>query len=217
MKLYHCTSARSFRPLWTLEEMGLDYELVMLPFPPRVFAKEYLQVNPLGTIPFFIDGDARMTESTGICHYLVSKHGPTPLAVATDEKDYGQWLNWLYFSDATLTFPQTLVLRYTQLEPEGRRNPQVAEDYRKWFLGRLRLVESAVEKEEFLAAGRFTIADIAVGYGLMLAEALGLSKDFGPAAAAYWARLKQRPAYLRALEKQKQAMKDQNVHPGVTV
>lgn len=217
MKLYHCTSARSFRPLWTLEEMGLDYELVMLPFPPRVFAKEYLQINPLGTIPFFIDGDARMTESTGICHYLVSKHGPTPLAVTTDEKDYGQWLNWLYFSDATLTFPQTLVLRYTQLEPEARRNPQVAEDYRKWFLGRLRLVESAVEKDEFLAAGRFTIADIAVGYGLMLAEVLGLSKDFGPAAAAYWTRLKQRPAYVRALDKQKQAMKDQNVNPGVTV
>lgn len=217
MKLYHCTSARSFRPLWTLEEMGLDYELVMLPFPPRVFKKDYLEINPLGTIPFFIDGDARMTESTGICHYLVAKHGPTPLAVGTDEKDYGQWLNWLYFSDATLTFPQTLVLRYTQLETPERRNPQVAEDYRKWFLGRLRVVESAVAQNEFLAAGRFTIADIAVGYGLMLAEVLGLSKDFGPAATAYWARLKQRPAYLAAMAKQKQAMIEQKVPAGVTV
>ena len=217
MKLYHCISARSFRPLWTLEEMGLDYELVMLPFPPRVFKKDYLEINPLGTIPFFVDGDARMTESTGICHYLVSRHGPTPLAVGTDEKDYGQWLNWLYFSDATLTFPQTLVLRYTQLEPPERRNAQVAEDYRKWFLGRLRHVESAAERGEFLAAGRFTIADIAVGYGLMLAEVLGLSKDFGPAAAAYWARLKQRPGYVRAFEKQKQAMKDQNIQARVTV
>src|SRR5450755_5001747 len=47
--LYHCHAARSFRPLWMLEEMGLDYELKMLPFPPRVFAKEYLAINPLGT------------------------------------------------------------------------------------------------------------------------------------------------------------------------
>ena len=35
MKLYHCHNARSFRPLWTLEELGLDYELVVMPFPPR--------------------------------------------------------------------------------------------------------------------------------------------------------------------------------------
>ncbi len=31
--LYHCAAARSFRPLWTLEELGLPYELKMLPFP----------------------------------------------------------------------------------------------------------------------------------------------------------------------------------------
>ena len=54
--LYHCYAARSFRPLWMLEEMGLPYDLKMLPFPPRVFAKEYLALNPLGTIPLMIDG-----------------------------------------------------------------------------------------------------------------------------------------------------------------
>ena len=46
--LYHCDGARSFRPLWMLEEQGLAYELKMLPFPPRVFAKEYMAINPLG-------------------------------------------------------------------------------------------------------------------------------------------------------------------------
>ncbi|MGY3295271.1 glutathione S-transferase [Bradyrhizobium sp. LM3.6] len=59
--LYHCDAARSFRPLWMLEEMGLPYELKMLPFPPRVFAKEYLALNPLGTIPFLVDGETKMT------------------------------------------------------------------------------------------------------------------------------------------------------------
>ena len=63
--------------------------------------------------------------------------------VGDDEPAYGAFLNWMYFSDATLTFPQTLVLRYSQLEPEERRNPQVATDYAKWFLGRLRAVEAA--------------------------------------------------------------------------
>src|SRR3954471_1682704 len=136
--LYHCHAARSFRPLWMLEELALPYELKMLPFPPRVFAKEYLALNPLGTIPFMVDGETRMTESSGICHYLGVRHGPTPLTVRPEDPAYGAFLNWMYFSDATLTFPQTLVLRYSQLEPEERRNPQVAGDYAKWFLGRLR-------------------------------------------------------------------------------
>ena len=50
MRLYHCPDARSFRAIWTLEELGLSYDLKMLPFPPRVFAKDYLGLNPLGTI-----------------------------------------------------------------------------------------------------------------------------------------------------------------------
>lgn len=217
LKLYHCISARSFRPLWTLEEMGLPYELVMLPFPPRVFAKDYLAINPLGTIPTLFDDDMRMTESAAICHYLATKHGPSPLAVEMTEPDYGRWLNWLYMSDATLTFPQTLVLRYSLLEPPDRRLPQAAEDYKKWFLGRLRIVEEATGKGDYLAAGRFTIADIAVGYALMLAEILGMSAEFGPNVAAYWARLKERPAHKRAIAVQAQAMKDQNVPAGVTI
>jgi glutathione S-transferase len=45
MKLYHCRDSRSLRPLWALEEMGLEYEVEILPFPPRLFQREYLQVN----------------------------------------------------------------------------------------------------------------------------------------------------------------------------
>ncbi len=148
--LYHCAAARSFRPLWTLEELGLPYDLKMLPFPPRALAKEYLGLNPLGTIPLLLDGDTRMTESAAIAQYLVTRYGPTPLAVAVDEPDYGAFLNWLHFGEATLTFPQTLVLRYSQLEPEERRNPQVATDYAKWFFGRLRGLEAALAERELL-------------------------------------------------------------------
>ncbi|QDM18004.1 glutathione S-transferase family protein [Tardiphaga sp. vice278] len=197
--LYHCARARSFRPLWTLEEMQLPYELKMLPFPPRALAKEYLAVNPLGTIPLLIDGDTRMTESAAITQYLVSKYGPTPLAVGVDEPDYGAFLNWLHFGEATLTFPQTLVLRYSEMEPEERRQPQVVADYAKWFLARLRVIETLTATSEYLCAGRFTAADISVGYALLLAQRLCLSAQFGPAVTAYWARLQQRDGYLRAV------------------
>jgi glutathione S-transferase len=197
--LYHCTAARSFRPLWALEELGLAYDLKMLPFPPRAFAKQYLALNPLGTIPLLIDGDTRMTESAAVLQYLVTRHGPTPLAVDIDEPGYGAYLNWLHFGEATLTFPQTLVLRYGKLEPEERRSPQVATDYAKWFFGRLRAVEAAITGNETLCAGRFTVADISVGYALLLAERIGLAKDFGPAVAAYWQRLQARAGFRRAV------------------
>ena len=203
--LYHCARARSFRPLWTLEEMQLPYELKMLPFPPRALAKEYLAINPLGTIPLLIDGDTRMTESAAITQYLVSKYGPTPLAVGVDEPDYGAFLNWLHFGEATLTFPQTLVLRYSEMEPEERRQPQVVADYAKWFLARLRVIETLTATSEYLCAGRFTAADISVGYALLLAQRLGLSAQFGPAVTAYWARLQQRDGYLRAVASENEA------------
>jgi glutathione S-transferase len=213
--LYHCDAARSFRPLWMLEELRLAYELKMLPFPPRVLAKDYLALNPLGTIPYLIDGDTRMTESAGICHYLGIKYGPTPLMVSPDEPAYGAFLNWMYFSDATLTFPQTLVLRYSELEPEERRSPQVATDYAKWFFGRLRAVEAATAKAGTLCANRFTAADLVIGYALRLASNIGLARDFGPNVAAYWDRLQQRDGYKRAVQAERRAGVEQNVAPRV--
>ena len=100
--------------------MGLEYELEVMPFPPRSEREGYLDINPLGTVPTFIDGNRTLTESTGICQYLVEQYGPTTLAIRQDETDYGDYLNWLYRSDATFTFPLALVLRYTRLEPEDR-------------------------------------------------------------------------------------------------
>lgn len=200
LTLYHCPGARSMRALWTLEELGLEYELVTLPFPPRYLKRDYLEVNPLGTVPCLVDGEVRMTESAGICQYLVDTHGPTPLAVAVGDPDYGDYLNWLHRSDATLTFPLTLVLRYTQLEPEETRNPQVASDYRKWFLGRMRCVEEATADREYLCAGRFTIADVCVAYAIHLAQSLGIDEVFTPNVEHYWKGIVTRPAYRRAAE-----------------
>ncbi|MFT4242347.1 MAG: glutathione S-transferase family protein [Acidovorax sp.] len=209
--LYHCVSARSLRPLWMLEETGLPYQLHMLPFPPRALAREFLQQNPLGTVPLLVHGGVRMTESAAMCQYLAALHPEAGLDVPPGEAAFGAYLNWLHMSDATLTFPQTLVLRYTHFEPAERQQPQVVEDYRRWFLARLRAVEAQAAQAEYLCAGRFTAADAAVGYALLLARHLGLEPQFGPATAAYWQRLQQRPAYQRAMAAQHAAALAQGV------
>ena len=178
IKIYGTENSRAVRPIWTAEEMGLEYELIMMPFPPRVFMKEYLDINILGTIPYMIDGDIKMTESVAISQYLVEKYGPTDLQVKPDEKDYPSYLNWLFHSDATLTFPQTVVLRYKLQEP-GVADAAV-DGYSRWFVSRLKLLEKTLEDREYLCSDRFTIADICVSYAINLAEALEIEQAFKP-------------------------------------
>lgn len=215
--LYHCVSARSFRPLWMLEELQLPYILHMLPFPPRAKARWFLDENPLGTVPLLVQGEAphqvRMTESAAMCQYLAAAHPDAGLDVRPPDPAFGAYLNWLHMSDATLTFPQTLVLRYSRFEPAERKQPQVVEDYSRWFLARLRAVETAMtqSRSDYLCAGRFTAADVSVGYALLLAEHLGLSPQFGEATLMYWHRLQQRPGYQRAMAAQIAAAKEQDV------
>jgi glutathione S-transferase len=191
--------------------MGLPYELKMLAFPPRVREKSYLEFNPLGTVPVLLDGDVRMTESAAMCQYLATRAGATTLNVEASEASYGAYLNYLHFGEATLTFPQTLVLRYAQFEPEERRVPQVAEDYTKWFLARLRTLQPLLAQHDYLVADRFTAADVSVGYALLLAEHLGLKPRFTPAVLAYWERLRERDGFGRAMAAQEQAALTQGV------
>ena len=197
MKLWHCAGSRSLRPLWALEEMGLDYELQAMPFPPRMFEREYLQDNSLGTVPYFVDGEVTMTESAGICQYLVDRYQRYDFGLEPDHPEYGNYLNWLHHSDATLTFPQTIVLRYTVLEPtESKR--EVADDYAKWFISRLRRLDAHLEDHDYLVDNRFTIADIAVSYALYLGRFLKLDDAYKSQTKAYLDRVTERSAFKRA-------------------
>ena len=209
--LWHCLDARSFRPLWALEEIGLPYRLEILPFPPRYHARDYLKINPLGTIPLMIDGDVRMTESAGICQYLAERYAGPPLAVRPDEPGYGAYLNALHLGEATLTFPQTIVLRYGRLEPPERRLPQAVVDYTRWTLGRLSGFESLMAGAEYVARDRFTVADISVGYALMLTKVIGVFDQAPASLQAYYNRLKGRPAFKRAKAAQQRAAEEKGV------
>ena len=201
MKLWHCVGSRSLRALWALEELGLDYELVVLPFPPRVSDPEFLKVNILGTVPYFehetTDGKVSMTESCAIPQYLATVAGNEQIMLPLAHRDYGSLLNWCYHADATLTFPQTIFLRYSALEPDLAKQ-QVGNDYARWFVARLRRLDAHLLENDYLVAGRFTIADICIAYALWLARELGLSDRFKPQTLAYLARVTDREGFKRA-------------------
>jgi glutathione S-transferase len=154
-------------------------------------------VNILGTIPYLIDGEVEMTESVAMCQYLVDLYGPTDLKVSSDEPDYHHYLNWLAHSDATLTFPQTVVLRYT-FQEVGVAD-KAAEGYRRWFVARLKLLEKSLDTREFLCSDRFTIADICVSYAIYLAKTLKIEEAFKPNIKRWTNMLFQRDGFNKAI------------------
>ncbi len=147
----------------------MPYELAMLPFPPRVHAKR-TSPQPLGTIPLLEDGETRMTESAAICEYLAARHGAGGLGVRPRRGGVRPLPQRAAFRRGDPDLPQTLVLRYGRFEPPERRNPGLVEDYARWFLSRLKGFGTVLGDRRFVCGGRFTAADISIGYALMLAS-----------------------------------------------
>ena len=84
--LYHCPDARSLRCLWAAEEAGIDIDLRVLKFPPRAFEPDYRAVNPLMTVPGWVEDGRLMTESAAICERIAEG---TSLALAATRMNIG--------------------------------------------------------------------------------------------------------------------------------
>lgn len=201
--LYTCARSRGLRATWAAEEAGVDIDLKILSFPPRYLAPDYMAINPLGTVPMLVDGETQLTESCAIAHYLATRSGYTTLAIAPGERDYGAYLDYTYHADATITFPQTVYMRFCLFEKD-KGLQEAGHAYAKWFHKRLIKVEERLRTREFLCADRFTVADICVGYALILAESVGLDEGVPESLKDYRARLTARDAYRRALAREEE-------------
>ncbi len=177
--------------------MGIDYDLIEMQFPPRINQPNYKSINVLGTVPYFVDGQSHMTESSATCHYLVEKYHHDALRIDVSHPEYADYINWLFMSDATLLFPQTIVIRYSRFEPKERQVPQVAEDYKLWFWARLKKLDQHLLNRSYLCDNRFTVADITVGYALYFGESQGLASGYSPQVLSYLERLKDREHFKR--------------------
>jgi glutathione S-transferase len=199
--LYTCARSRGLRATWAAEEAGVALDLRILPFPPRHLAPGYMAINPLGTVPMLVDGGTRMTESCAIAHYLATRNGVTALAIAAGERDYGEYLDYTYHADATITFPQTVYMRFCLFEKD-KGLEEAGHAYAKWFHKRLVKVEERLAGREYLCGDRFTVADICVGYALILSQSVGLDEGVPESLKAYRARLLERPALQRAIARE---------------
>lgn len=196
--VYHAKNTRSMRVLWVLEEIGVTAEIKSLPFPPRKHQPDYLAVNPTGTVPTLVDGSVRLTESMAICEYLAARHH-SPLLVEPGDPDRIEFVQWLWYGEATLMTPLSRMATVGRLERKGPDIDAVMEDARGNVGVRLTALERRLEGRDFLVAGRLTLADISAGYPLHLVGLFGIDHLLGPRTAAYRERLRSRPAYQRAI------------------
>jgi glutathione S-transferase len=147
-----------------------------------------------------IDGDTHMTESSGIPLYLLERYGKYEFGLKPDHPEYGDYLNWLFHSDATLTFPQTVYLRYSLFEPAERGLQEAGTDYVQWFHARLRRLNTTLaDGRQYLVDDRFTIADIAIAYALHLGELLKIDEPYKPPIRDYLNRMRARPAFQKVV------------------
>ena len=189
------TSSNVMKVVWACEEMKLKYERVDIggPFGGNR-EPAYLALNPNGLVPTIEDDGFVLWESNAIVRYLAAKHDagglwPTDLKVRADAD---RWMDW---TNAVAGPPMSVMLfGYYRTQPE-KRDPAALEAARKKAIEAWGMIEAALAKRKFLAGDRLTMGDIAIGPHVHRWFSYPIERPSLPALAAYYARLKERPAY----------------------
>ena len=200
IRLHHVAQSRSFRILWLLEEMGLDYELRHWDFfDGSMRSPEFLAMSPAGRVPALeVDGQV-LFESGAIAQYLCETRPESGLAPMVGEAERAEFLEWVHFSEtigsllANLT-QHHIVLRDPSMGLEAKRLEKC-----------LKAVEAVVTTQDFLLRRGFSAADVVVAYGMVIGQRFVEMQKF-PAVCAYFERLKARSAYQIAEVKEGDAV-----------
>lgn len=176
---------RDLRLRWALEEAGIEYAVASVPLGDR--GAEHLARQPFGQVPFLDDGDFRLFESGACLLHLAEKSEALMPRDALGKADTLQWLVAALNSVEMVTVPWWFIKISGTAE-----NPLAG-----WMKQRFDRLEAVLQEREWLAASRFTIADIMMSDVLRIPGDLGELESYG-ALKAYVARACSRPAFQKA-------------------
>ena len=175
---------RDLRLRWAAEEAGLAYDVRTIAFDDR--KTNHLDRQPYGQVPFLDDGGVGLFESGACLLHLARRSEALMPRDAQGEAETLQWLVSALNSIEMVTVP------WWFLEVSGHADNGLT----GWMDQRLAHLEAVLREREWLAAGRFTVAD------LLMADVLRVKKlrahGERPATEAYVARVTARPAFLKA-------------------
>jgi glutathione S-transferase len=186
---------RSFRVVWALVELGLQYRLRAVDLRQRMSDAEFLAVNPAGFLPAIDDDGVAMVESIAILEYLIARYGGSRLAPEANDPGFPMYQQFLHLGESGLAAYLNIVVASRFFAPEAERENFGAKVAERMFFNRLQLVVTRLASAPMMAGDMFTAADISVVYALDLADRLGLAGQFGPELKAYRERMSSRPAY----------------------
>jgi glutathione S-transferase len=178
-----------------LEALALPYEWNEIDsVHGQTRTPEFLAKNPNGKVPVLeIEPGVFLPESNAILCYLADD---TPL-LPTDRLQRARVLQWMFFEQYSHE-PYIAVARYLRrFHPDPASQRALAESKSDGGYRALAVMESQLGNEPFLAAGRYTIADIALyGYTHVAGEG-GFDLARFPAVTAWLARVEAQPRYVR--------------------
>jgi glutathione S-transferase len=202
LTVHHLGKSQSERIVWLCEELGIAYELKRYARDPvTVLAPpEYKALHPIGAAPVITDGDLVLAESGAVVEYIIARHGNGRLALKADHPDFARFLYWFHFANGTLqaNMGRNMILNRLKLADD---NPMLLATKARVDRA-FDLVEARAREAEYLAGHEFTSADIMMGFSLTTMRYF-LPYDLArcPNIVGYLARVGQRPAYRRAMEK----------------
>ncbi len=198
IRLHHCAQSRSFRTLWLLHEMGLDFEIRRHSFLGGALrSPDYLALSPAGRVPALeIDGRT-LFESGAITEYLCETRQST-LWRAPGADERADWLQWLHYAETIGQHLAILTQQHIVLREDWMRSPVLMKLEARRLQRALEVVGEATKGRDWLLAGGFSAVDVNLGYGVLLA---GRFVDLAqmPEVQAYQQRLRARPAFRAAL------------------
>lgn len=198
--VHHLSNSRSLRILWLLEELGVEYEVVRYERDPETMAAppELRDVHPLGKAPVVVEGEECLAESGAIIEILLERHGPKGLMPKRGTPEHRAYLYWLHYAEGSL-MPQLLLKLY--LDRVGKPAAAVLARVQDAISLHLHQVEQALAGSGYFAGKELSAADIQMSVPLQLARMQGVLGEHRPATAEFLARIEERPAYRRALER----------------
>ena len=179
---------------WMLEEVGCDYETVVLDYGTTMKAPEYLAVNPMGKVPAIRHGDTVVTEGAAICAYLADAFPDAGLAPPPGNPRRGVYYRWMFFAAG----PVEAAVTGKSLGLLAPADKKAMAGYGS-FEETIDTLERAVAGGPYICGEQFTAADVYVGSQIGWGMMFG-SIDKRPAFTEYFGRISARPAAIRAGE-----------------
>ena len=200
IKIYGISTSRAFRPIWLLEEIGIDYELIPVDFrKDENLSDEYLEINPNGKIPTMIDGELTLYESMAINLYLARQYGGDLYPDSVQQQALANM--WSYWVMTEVEYCLLTVLMNTRVLAREKRDAARVERNLKALEKPFTVLNNELTNKQYLLNSQFTVADLNVAAVLSWCRPARVDLSRWSRLSEWLERCVSRPAFKRAMRK----------------